>query len=192
MKKSMIRSTLLLALLSFPLLTGCSTIDKAYDKEVVTVPGQAIRTNTVFVTNVVVLPPVTNTVTGDVAPAIVRQVVTPTITVDFAPATTVTNLVPRAAISNTIEVVRDLPIPWAGVLGGVLAAIYSGYAAIRNKKTAVALVQSYDAARRILRETPEGQKLDAKMTAVMANHQQLAGVIGHVKDLLDQHTSPQT
>lgn len=173
--------------------TGCATADRMYDQQVVTEPGQVIATNLVYQTNLVVTSPaVTNAATGEITAPVITQVVTPVITYDYAPPITRTNLVPKPGVEGLIGIGGSLPLPWAGPAGLALGAIYAVYANIRNKKTKVALIQGIEAGRRILQETAEGQKLDARIRAELIQHQAAAGVLNEVAKLVDSYTAPTT
>ena len=185
--------------------TGCNFLDKAYVQK----PGGAvIGTNIVVipaVTNTVVAPVVTNTVivppkidlaTGIVVPGSTNITVTGGSTfVTITPAST--NFVPVLApptletnsmISGGISMLGSLPVPGAGAAALALGWLYSAYAAIRNKKVSVALVQGIEAGRQILQTTPEGQKLDAKVKDALLQHQDIAGVLNEVSGLVNAYT----
>jgi hypothetical protein len=168
----------LLALVAF---TGCSQFDKAYDRQIVTTPGQVIGTNTVLLTNTVPVVAADGSISQ-------TQVITPVSTLQYAPAVTVTNLVPMPNVQHGIEFAKSLPIPWAGTAGGILGLIYSAYAAIRNKKTAVALVQGVEAFRTWAQTTPEGKAVDAKLLRSLKEHQEISGVLNQVAKLVNDHT----
>lgn len=159
-----------------------------YDKQVVTTPGAILATNTVYQTNVVVVSETkTNLVTGDITPPVFRQIIVPTITYDYAPAITVTNLVPRAGISSIITGAGALPLPFAGTAAALLGWAYSFYASVRNKKVAAGVVQSVQQARNWLQTTPEGTKIDEQIKAILAAHQDSAGIAAEVNKLLAQY-----
>lgn len=181
MKKIRIGLHVIFSLFAVVVFTGCSQLDRAYERQVVTTPGDVIGTNTVLITNTV--PVVASD--GSISQA---QVVTPVSTLQYAPPVTVTNLVPRASVENGVEFVRGLPIPFAGTVGGILGLLYSGYAAIRNKQTSVALVKGIEAFRTWAQTTPEGQAVDGKLVSVLKDHQEIAGVLNRVAKIVNEHT----
>lgn len=192
--------------------SGCGTLDKMYDQKVVAVPGGIVATNTVWttntvlvmVTNTVAVPAATNPVTGVVTPASITEIATPTIrqvaapqiTYDYAPTTYITNLVEKPLIGGGIQAVTGIAsatgIPWGGLAGIVLAWLYTGYAALRNKKLAVALTTGIEAGRVVLQTTPEGQALDKIIKAKLIEHQELAGVLNDASKLVNQYTNTTT
>ncbi len=187
---------LLLPLAGLVGLTGCTGFDRAlFDQKVEAIPGQIVRTNTVYITNRVELPAVTNVVTnwlsGEVTQTIkppeTKIIVTPTISYDYAPPTLVTNLVPRAGVQSLLDVGGGLPLPFAGALAALLGWAYSFYASVRNKKIAAGLVQSVQRGREFLQSTAEGRMLDEKFKAVLAEHQDTAGIVAEVDRLLARY-----
>jgi len=199
MKKITLTLMLTLAVLT---LTGCG-LDGLYRKQVTAVPGAMVGTNvtygtnTTYVTNVVTLT-LTNQVTHEVTQTNVvtvtpQMVVTPQVTYTYAPASYVTNLVERPEIKGLIEGGGSmLPIPGAGVIALLAGWAYSAYGAMRNKKLATALVTGIEAGRRILQETPEGQKLDARVKAALMEHQQWAGVLSEAGKVVERYTGETT
>jgi hypothetical protein len=175
-------------------ISGCSSLDRAlYRTQVETRPAEILATNTVTITNVVVVPEVvaTNQATGQVEvvePVRTNVVLTPRVEYVYAPPVTVTNLVPRPAVEAGLKAVEGAPFPMAGLAGILLGWAYSAYAAVRNKKTAVAVIQGIEAGRRILQETPEGQVLDKKIKDALIEHQETAGVLHQVTQLVTSYT----
>jgi hypothetical protein len=157
-------------------------LDKAYEKKVTTTPGAIIGTNTVFVTNTV---PVTDAA-GNVTDT---QIITPVQTFQYAPPVSVTNLVPRASVQTGVELVGSLPVPFAGTAAALLGLLYSGYAAVRNKKTSVALVKGVEAFRTWAQTTPEGRQIDSKLVSMLKEHQEISGVLNEVAHIVNEHTA---
>jgi len=192
--------------------SGCGTLDKMYDQKVTAVPGGIVATNIVWTTNIVqvmqtnvsTMLAATNATTGAITPAVItevvtpviRQVATPQITYDYAPATYVTNLVEKPLIAGGIQGVTAIAsatgIPWGGLAGIVLAGLYAGYAAIRNKKLSVALTTGIEAGRLVLQTTPEGQALDRMIKSKLIEHQALAGVLNDASKLVNEYTGTTT
>ena len=189
MNKNLRFGLMALAAVTVGISTGCSSLDGAlYNREVKTTPGEITRTNTVYTTNMVVVEASkTNAATGEVSAPVLKQVIVPTITYDYAPPTVVTNLVPRAGIETLIQGGGALPVPFAGTVALGLGWLYSLYASIRNKKIAAGIVQSVQRGREFLQTTPEGQKLDEKFKAILAQHQDSAGIVDEVNKLLTQY-----
>ena len=180
------------AVLAMGLLSGCSSMDKLfYKQEVVTTPGAIIRTNTITVTNVVVVEIAkTNALTGEITAPKIAQIITPTITYDYAAPVCVTNLVPSQAIQGGIAATGALPLPGAGAIALGLGWLYSLYASIRNKKVAAGVVMSVERAREFLQTTPEGQALDGKVRDILKQHQESAGIATAVSGLLRDYVDP--
>lgn len=167
---------------------GCAAIDRnLYSQKVETIPGEVIRTNTTFLTNVVVTPSYTNSA-GNIVAAEARIVIEPTVTYDYSPPVTVTNLVPKQVVKTATDVVGALPVPFAGTAAVFLGWLYTGYAAIRNRRVSAALVQGIEAGRKILQETPEGQRLDAKVKDLLIHHQEVSGVLDAASRLVNRYT----
>jgi hypothetical protein len=179
-----------LTLAAAVLASGCAQLDRAYETQIVTMPAEIIRTNTVIVTNFVPVT-VTDPATGQTLTQ-TNAVLVPVVTYDYAPAVTVTNLVPRAGVQGGVEFVGALPLPFAGTAAALLGLLYSTYAAVRNRKTGVALVQGIEAARLWLQQTPEGQKVDAQLVAKLKQHQEAAGVLNSVSKLVNEYTGKTT
>lgn len=169
------------------LLTGCAVLDKGYDKQAV---FHDATTNVVtkYVTNTVVLPPVTNIIDNTVSAPVVRTVVMPTIETVITPAYYTTNLVDKPIVTGAVAMAEALPVPYAGLAGGGLALLYSMYRNIRNKKALVAIVQGIDEGRKLLQTTPELQGVDAKIKDILIKHQEVAGVLTQVSGIVNQYT----
>lgn len=177
----------ILVILSAIAITGCGTIDKAYNKVVSIIPAHIVRTNTTYVTNVAILPSYTDPA-GVVIPAQTKIVVQPTVTYDYAPEQTATNLVANPSVQGITQIVGAAPFPFAGTASIALGFLYSAYAAIRNKKLNVALVQGIEAGRQVLQTTPEGQSLDKKVKDLLISHQEAAGVLNEASKLVNEYT----
>jgi hypothetical protein len=168
--------------------TGCSHLDRLYQKDVREIPGEITGMNTLFRTNFVVMEEASTNEDGIVTPARTAAVVTPEIVVQYTPPTYVTNLVPKASIETGIAVTGGLPVPWAGTVALGLGWLYSAYASLRNKQVAKAVVQSVQVGKEFLQSTPEGGvKIDAELKRLLARHQQYAGVADEVRKLLDKY-----
>jgi hypothetical protein len=179
MKKILLIGSLTLAV-GF-LAVGCSSIDKAlYRPNVETLP---LPPGPQFVTNEVSIPTFTNSV-GTVIPGVTNTVVLPNIRI---PERVTNGIAENPSIKSGISLVGMLPFPFAGTAAVALGWLYSAYAAVRNKKIAVGVVKSVEAARDFLQETPEGQKVDAKIVQILAAHQDSAGVVDSVKKLLNDY-----
>jgi len=192
--------------------SGCGTLDKMYDQKVVAVPGGIVATNTVWTTNTVqvwttntvAVPATVNATTGAIVPAsivevatpIVKQVASAQVSYEFGPTTYLTNLVEKPSVTGGIGGVTAIAsatgIPWGGLAGIVIGFLYTGYAAIRNKKLAVALTTGIEAGRVALQSTPEGQALDKIIKAKLIEHQELAGVVNDASKLVNEYTGTTT
>jgi hypothetical protein len=172
--------------------TGCSHLDRLYQKEVSRLPTDPIETNTTFRTNFVVMEEASTNEDGVVTPARTAAVVTPEVVVQYAPPTYVTNLVPKASIETGIAATGGLPVPWAGTVALGLGWLYSAYASLRNKQVAKAVVQSVQVGREFLQSTPEGVKIDVELKRLLARHQQYLGVADEVRKLLDAYVPAHT
>jgi hypothetical protein len=193
-------------------LSGCATLDRAYDQEVTwtntptvhvftntvvvtnTVPQIVERTNVVYVTNAA-----TGTVSGQamreaVATNFVTEVVTnlvPVYMTNFVQVP-VTNLVAKpgaeAAISATGSIVNTFAPGIGSIVALALGGLYHGYRQVRNRKVNEALVQGVETARAVLATTPQGQAADAQFVRWLMDHQREAGVFTTVSDLVEQLT----
>jgi hypothetical protein len=90
--------------------------------------------------------------------------------------------------TGAATVISGLPIPFAGTASLVLTTLLGLYSSYRNKKIAVGVIQSVDAARIWLRQTPEGIKADAGLLAVIEKHQEEAKIYNAVSSLVDKYT----
>jgi len=159
---------LLLTIAAALAFTGCTQIDKAlYHAGPPRVVG----------TNAVTTPAFTDN-NGVTHPA----------STNFFPVTVPGPLEPNTAIQSGINLVGALPVPFAGSAAALLGLLYSSYAAIRNKKATVAVVQGVDAFRVWLNGTPEGQKIDGKLLDYLKSHQEAAGVLNAVSQIVNEHT----
>ena len=59
---------------------------------------------------------------------------------------------------------------------------------MRNKKALSAVVLGVEAGRKILQETPEGQKLDAQLKDALIHYQEVAGVLNKVSGIVNNIT----
>jgi hypothetical protein len=117
----------------------------------------------------------TNAVTGAVIPAFAE-----------------TNFVANPVITGAATVVSALPFPFAGVAGVLLGALPCMYAAFRNRKALVAVIQGIEAGRQVLQSTVEGKKLDAVVRGELIKHQDAAGVLKTVSNLVSDYTGNTT
>jgi hypothetical protein len=162
-------------------LCGCSSIDKhLYNQQVVQTKEAVTNTVLSYVTNTVPVMVEGKTVTNTV----IQPISTTTIT----PALYTTNLVDNPIVTTSIEVTRDLPIPFAGLAGGLLAMLYSSYRMIRNKQTVNALVNGIEAGRQLLQTTPELKQIDDKFKDLLIHHQEIAGVLNEVSKVVNDKT----
>src|SRR4051812_25496270 len=153
-------------------LSGCGTLDKAYNQEVTwaDTPTIHVFTNTVVVTNTLPIVTertnvvyVTNATSGAVSGFATREpVVTNFVTV------TATNLVPV----------------FGSIVALALGGLYHGYRQVRNRKVNEALIQGVETARAVLTTTPQGKAADAQLVKWLMDHQQEAGVLSTVSDLV--------
>ena len=198
------------ALTAIGMLSGCSTLDRAYRQQVTwtNAPVVGVVTNTVVVTNVVpvVLERtnvvfVTNAVSGAVAGVLVREpvatnMVTAVVT-NFVPVAytnyvevPVTNLVSNPVAEASISAAGSVINMFAPGIGGIVAlalgGLYHGYRQVRNRKVNEALVQGVETARAVLTSTPQGQAVDAQFVKWLMDHQKEAGIFATVSDLVDQ------
>jgi hypothetical protein len=189
--------------------SGCSTLDRAYKREVTWTNAPVVQmfTNTVMVTNAVPVVVertnvlyVTNAagaVSGyasrePVATNMVLAVVT-----NFVPVfmtnvvqVPVTNLVAKPEAEATIQAAGSVINTFVPGIGSIVAlalgGLYHGYQQVRNRKVNEALVQGVETARAVLTTTPQGQAADAQFVKWLMDHQKEAGVFATVSDLVDQ------
>ena len=198
------------AMLAVSGLSGCSTLDRAYKKEVTWTnqPVVQVVTNTVVVTNLVPqvvertsVVYVTNAVSGAVSGYATREpvatnLVTAVVT-NFVPVfytnvvqVPVTNLVAKAEAEAAIGAIGSVTNTFAPGIGSIVAlalgGLYHGYRQIRNRKVNEALVQGVETARAVLTTTPQGQAVDAQFVKWLMDHQKEAGVFTTVSGLVEQ------
>jgi hypothetical protein len=193
-----IKATISIALVMASTLlvfAGCSTLDKAFTKEVTmsTQPVVQVVTNVVVVTNFV-----PQIIEKQVAGAVVHETnymtlvqtnlfpyfVTNTVQVP------VTNLVAKPEVDAGIQSIGSAVNTFLPGVGSILALLfggfYHGYAQVRNKKVQAALVQGVETARAILETTPQGEDLDAEFVAWLKAHQKASGVLSTVADVVSK------
>jgi hypothetical protein len=105
---------------------------------------------------------------------------------------------PKSSIAPLIQATTAL-IPVTGAaplaslaLNGTLAlgAIWMGRRKRTADKVAASLVQGIDTFRDILDQTPQGAKIDARLTATLRDHQNALQVQKEITRLLDQYATP--
>lgn len=185
-----LRFFVLLCCLSWAIgaILGCRSLDRAlYNERPALQTNEALRivTNTPppvvvvitnerlqLVTNVVQLPPVVELVTN-------RELVI------------VTNLVAKPEIETAIVATGSVPVPWAGLAGGVAGWLYTGYMAVRNRKLAVALVQGIEEGRKLILSKSENSsaELDGLVKEALVDSQLEHGVLPLARKLVASHTS---
>src|SRR5512137_649174 len=200
------------AMLAVGGLSGCSTLDRAYQQEVAwtNAPVVHVFTNTVVLTNTVPMVVertnvvyVTNATTGAVSGYMAREpvatnVVTALVT-NFVPVfytnmvqVPVTNLVARPEVLGAIEAAGSVTNTFLPGIGSILAlalgGLYHGYRQVRNRKVNEALIQGVETARAVLTTTPQGQAADAQFVKWLMDHQKEAGVFTTVSGLVEQLT----
>lgn len=156
-------------------MAGCATAP-IYTERVQTVPAQTV-TNLVpwIITETNLAGEVT--VSTNAVPIIVE-----------VPARTIKTVEPKPEVLAAIETVGTMPLPWAGTVALALGWLYTGIAAARNRKIAVALVQGIEAAREWLQTTPEGKQTDRQILDALKRHQEAAGVLESVGALVNRYT----
>src|SRR5215475_2598091 len=193
-------------------LSGCATMDKAYDREVVwaDTPTVHVFTNTVVVTNTVPVVTertnivyVTNATSGAVSGFATREplatnfvtaIVTNLVPVFMTNVVQVpvTNLVAKPEVEATIGAAGSVINTFAPGIGSIVAlalgGLYHGYRQVRNRKVNEALVQGVETARAVLATTPQGQAADVQFVKWLMEHQKEAGVFSTVSELVDQLT----
>ena len=101
----------------------------------------------------------------------------------------VTNLVERPGVEAAISAVGSITNTLAPGVGSIVAlalgGLYHGYRQVRNRKVNEALVQGVETARAVLTTTPQGKAADAQLVKWLMDHQQEAGVLSTVSDLVD-------
>jgi hypothetical protein len=198
------------ALTGVCVLSGCSTLDRAYKQEVTWSNAPVVRvfTNTVVVTNTVPVVTertnmvfITNAVSGDVtgyatrepvATNMVAALVTNCVPVFYTNLVQVplTNLVGKpgaeAVISATGSIINTFMPGIGSVVALALGGLYHGYRQVRNRKVNEALVQGVETARAVLTTTPQGQAADTQFVKWLMEHQREAGVFTTVSNLVEQ------
>jgi hypothetical protein len=201
---------LIAGLLAVGVLSGCSTLDRAYKQQVTwtNAPVVQVMTNTVLVTNTVPVVTertnvvfVTNAVSGAVAGYTVREPVATNfvaaVVTNFVPVfytnmveVPVTNLVSNPVAEASISAAGSVVNMFAPGLGSIIAlalgGLYHGYRQLRNRQVNAALVQGVETARAVLTTTPQGQAADAQFVKWLMGHQKEAGVFATVSGLVDQ------
>ena len=151
--------------------SGCSSVDRAYKREVTwtKAPVVQVSTNEVVVTNAVPVVTertnivlVTNAVSGAVTAYAVRE-----------PVGTVVNAVAPGVGS---------------IVALVLGGLYHGYRQLRNRRVNEALVQGVETARALLSCAPQGKAADAELVRWLMGHQKEAGVFATVTELVEEFT----
>lgn len=212
MKKQVIGWVAALATVAVVGLSGCASLDRAYDSEVTwsDVPVVKVVTNTVVVTNIVPqvvererIVTVTNAASGAVSGYVAREPVATNLVTLLVTNTIpvfetnlvqvpVTNLVARPGALATIEATGSVVNTFLPGIGSIVAlllgGVYHGYRQVRNRKVNEALVQGVETARAILETTPHGQAADAQFVKWLMEHQKEAGVFTTVAALVDQLT----
>ena len=189
-------------------LSGCATLDKAYDQEVTWTNSPVVHvfTNTVVITNTVPqvvertnIVFVTNAASGAISgyatrEAVATNMVTAVVT-NFVPVfmtnmvqVPVTNLIAKpgaeAAIQATGSVINTFAPGMGSIVALALGGLYHGYRQARNRKVNEALVQGVETARAVLTTTPQGQAADAQFVRWLMDHQKEAGVFTVVSELV--------
>jgi hypothetical protein len=191
--------------------SGCSTVDRAYKRDVTWTNAPVVRvftnamvfTNTVPVvterTNVVYVTGADGAVTGYAVREPVATNFVPAVVTNLVPVfmtnliqVPVTNLVARpeaeAAIRAAGTVINAVAPGVGSMVALALGGLYHGYRQVRNRKVNGALVQGVETARAVLTTTPQGQAADAQLVKWLMEHQKEAGVFATVSGLVEQFT----
>jgi hypothetical protein len=103
---------------------------------------------------------------------------------------------PKSSIAPLIQATTAL-VPGATPLASLalngtlaLAAVWMGRRKRTADKVAASLVQGIDTFRDILDQTPQGAKIDARLTATLRDHQNALQVQKEITRLLDQYATP--
>jgi hypothetical protein len=103
---------------------------------------------------------------------------------------------PRAALQPIINT-ATAAVPGYGQLASVtlngalaLGAIWLGRKKRTADKVATSLVQGIDTFRDILDQTPQGEKIDARLTKTLSDHQNALQVQKEIHRLLDRYATP--
>jgi hypothetical protein len=190
-------------------LSGCATMDRAYDKEIVWTnsPTVHVFTNTVVITNTIPVVTertnvvyVTNATSGAVSGVATREPVATNyvtaVVTNLVPVfmtnvvqVPVTNLVAKPEVETAIGAAGSVINTFAPGVGSIVAlalgGLYHGYRQVRNRKVNEALVQGVETARAVLTTTPQGKAADAQLVKWLMDHQREAGVLGTVSDLVE-------
>jgi hypothetical protein len=193
-------------------LSGCGTLDRAYNQEVTwaDTPTVHVFTNTVMVTNTVPVVTertnvvyVTNATSGAVSGFATREpIATNYLTVtatNLIPVfmtnmvqVPVTNLVEKPGAEAAIGAVGSVVNTFAPGVGSIVAlalgGLYHGYRQLRNRRVNEALIQGVETARAVLTTTPQGKAADAQLVRWLMDHQREAGVFATVSDLVERLT----
>jgi hypothetical protein len=98
------------------------------------------------------------------------------------------DLLVNPAIETAIRGIGQLPVPGAAVGAVLLGWLYTGYAARRNRRVSVALIEGIEAGRKALVQTPGGHALDDRIRQALIEHQQFRGVLEYVARLVQRYT----
>jgi hypothetical protein len=104
------------------------------------------------------------------------------------PERTESVLVDKPIINSGLGMAKSVPIPYAGLLGSILGLFYTAYRMFRNKQALKAVVMGIEEGRKILQTTPELQAIDMKIKDALIRHQELAGVLTTVSDVVNTYT----
>lgn len=102
---------------------------------------------------------------------------------------------PREEVEAVVRVVRHLPIPFADVAGTLLlGALGVGSIALGRgrsiyKKSATVLAKGVDTFRDVLDQTEAGEKIDARLQAVLRESAEAQGAVDSVSALLGRYTT---
>ncbi|WPJ95253.1 hypothetical protein SH580_17665 [Coraliomargarita algicola] len=105
---------------------------------------------------------------------------------------------PKSSMAPLIEAATSLiPVPGAApltslVLNGALAigAVWLGKKKHTADKVATSLIQGIDTFRDVLDQTPQGEKIDASLTATLKEHQNALQVQREIAKLLERYQTP--
>lgn len=168
-------------LLGLVLLCGCALAPTPVEQHFF-----SLQTNTVPVVTVAA---VTNAMTHSIEwTQTTNNVVTYTYTAN-------TN---AAALTDTARRVGNLFGPFGELIGAGLAGLFGIWGALRSRKAAAyvnatgALAQTIEVFREVLKTTPQGQELNAKLTDQMMKHQLQVGVIREVAAVVSSQVNNAT
>jgi len=105
---------------------------------------------------------------------------------------------PKTSLEPLIQATTSfIPVPGAApitslILNGALAigAVWLGKKKRTAEKVTTSLVQGIDTFRDILDQTPLGDKIDAKLTATLRDHQNALQVQREISKLLERYQTP--